>query len=111
MDDRGRTIACQNLAQAAAVGKHADFERAPLHRLRVAALEAVVADRIEAGRAQRLAGVTADKARTAGHQDRRHRAVPSPSAGASKDLKSSSIRRAMTYVRKFSAMSRSAAAS
>src|SRR6202044_2957335 len=108
--DGGRATARQNLAQAAAVGERADLERAPLHRLRVAALEAVIADRIEAGRAQRLAGVAADKARAAGHQNGRHRAVPSPSAGASKDLKSSSMRRAMTEVRKFPAMSRPAAA-
>src|ERR1700722_7285359 len=111
MHDGDRAIARQNLAQAAAVGERADLERAPLHRLRVAAQEAVVADGVETGRAERLADGAADKARTAGHQDRRHRAAPSPLAGpASKDAKSSSMRRAMTEVRKFPAMSRPAAA-
>src|SRR4029077_20737635 len=112
MHDRSRTIARQNLAQAAAVGERTDLERAPLHRLGVAALEAIIADRIEAGGAQRLAGVAADKARAAGHQDGLHRCAPSLRVigSACREAKSSSMRRATAAGRKFSVMPRPALA-
>ena len=42
MHDGRRTMARQDLAQARAIGKLADLERAPFHRLGIAAREIVV---------------------------------------------------------------------
>ena len=51
MNDGGRSIARQRLAQTDGIGEFADFERTPLHRLGIAARQVVIRDGIKSGAA------------------------------------------------------------
>ena len=69
--DNGLKVASRTMpgVETVAVERIADFKRTPLHGCFVSVNQVVIGDRVPAGSGQRLAGVGADVAGTAGNED------------------------------------------